>query len=69
MRFLKKREVAQRVGYHPVHIMRLVENHKFPQPVRLNDHTVAFVEEEVEAWMQARVEERRPEGGPEADGT
>ena len=46
MRFLKKREVAQRVGYHPVHIMRLVSNHKFPQPVRLNNHTVAFLEEE-----------------------
>ena len=66
MRFLKKREVAQRVGYHPVQIMRLVKNRKFPQPVRLNDHTVAFLEEEVDAWMQARVEERQPEGAPEA---
>ncbi len=58
MRFLRKKTTAQRVGYHPSHVMRLVRAGEFPQPVRLGPNSIAFVEDEVEAWMRARVEER-----------
>ena len=65
MRFLKKRVVAQQVGYHPAHVMKLVKEGKFPRPVRLNDRAVVFVEEEIDAWMEARVKERGPDRYPE----
>ena len=57
-KFLRKAEVADLVGYHPVHIMRLAKAGKFPAPVRLGDNAVAFVESEVIAWQEARIAER-----------
>ena len=58
MRFLRKAVAADRVGYHPEHLMRLVRQGKFPAPVHLGPRTVAFVEDEVNAWLRARIAER-----------
>ena len=54
MRFLRKAVAADRVGYHPEHLMRLVRQGKFPAPVHLGPRTVAFVEDEVNAWLWER---------------
>ena len=58
MRFIRKNPTADRVGYHPSHVMRLVREGRFPKPVRLGPNSIAFVEEEVEQWQQARVDAR-----------
>jgi prophage regulatory protein len=58
MRFIRKNPTAEKVGYHPAHVMRLVRQNKFPKPVRLGPNSIAFVEDEVEEWMRARLEER-----------
>ncbi len=60
MRFLRKNKTADRVGYSPSHLMRLVREGKFPQPVPLGQTSTAvvFVEDEVEDWMRACVEQR-----------
>ncbi len=58
MRFLRKHVAADRVGYHPEHLMRLVRQGKFPRPVQLGPRSVAFVEEEVNAWLKDRIAER-----------
>ncbi len=58
MRFLRKAVAADRVGYHPEHLMRLVRQGKFPAPVHLGPRTVAFVEDEVNAWLRERIAER-----------
>ena len=59
MRFLTKREVSERVAYHPVHIMRLAKARKFPQPLKLRPGgRVVFVEDEVTAWQEKRITER-----------
>ena len=58
MRFLRKAVAADRVGYHPEHLMRLVRAGKFPKPVILGPRTVAFVEDEVNDWLRARIAER-----------
>ena len=62
-RLIRKKVAATRVGYHPVHIMRLAAQGKFPQPVRLGDpddprSAVAFVESEVSAWIEERIAKR-----------
>ena len=59
VRFIRKKEVAARVGWHPSHLMRMVRAGKFPQPVQLGPNSIAFVEEEVTAWMEARVAARK----------
>ena len=58
MKFLTPRETAAKVGYHRVHIMRLVKAGKFPKPVKLNDFAVRFVDEEIDEYMQERIAER-----------
>ncbi len=58
---LTKRQVAERVGWHPEHVMREARADRFPQPVRLGptaQHSVRFVESEVEEWLCQRIEER-----------
>lgn len=36
-------------------IYRLVKSGAFPQPLKLQDRTVAWVEEEVSAWIEKRI--------------
>jgi predicted DNA-binding transcriptional regulator AlpA len=60
-RLSSKKEVAARVHYHPEHIMRLVRQQRFPKPIRLgssSNSAVRFIDEEVDAWLAARVAER-----------
>ncbi len=58
MNFLTVRQTAQRVGYHPVHVMRLVKAGKFPKPVKMNNFAVRFVDEEIDKFMLERIAER-----------
>lgn len=57
-RLLTKREVCRRVCYSPAHVDRLEAAGRFPKRVRLGEHRVAWVEEEVTAWINARIAER-----------
>ena len=58
MKFLRKQQTAERVGFSESHVMHLVREGKFPQPVPLGRNAVAFVEDEVLEWMQERVDKR-----------
>lgn len=51
-------EVEDRVGLNQRTIQRLVKTESFPQPVQMPGRTIAFVEAELEAWMQERIEAR-----------
>ena len=64
MRFLRPRVTADRVGYHVKHLPRI---DGFPRRVRLGPRSVAYIESEIEAWMQARVAERDQADAAEAD--
>lgn len=46
------------VGWHPVHVMREAKAGRFPQPVATGPNSIAFVEEEVLAWMEERIRQR-----------
>ena len=46
------------IRYSRVHIYRLIKHGEFPRPVRLGKNRVAFVESEIEAWLNAKVAER-----------
>ncbi len=62
-RFLRLKATGEQVGWHPQHVWKVAtdpayEHVGFPKPVRLGKNSIAFVEEEVHAWMQARIDER-----------
>ena len=61
MRLLSKRQVAENVGFHPEHIMRLARAGRFPRPIKCGSTencAVRFVADEVDAWINARMAER-----------
>jgi len=57
-------------GLSSRHIMRMVDEGKFPQPVRLTEGSerrggrIAFVKSEVRAWITARIAERDARRAP-----
>ena len=50
-RLIRLPEVMSRVGLGRSTIYRWMSEGKFPKPVQLGGHSVAWVEEEVEAWV------------------
>ena len=51
MRFIRVRETIQKTGLSKISIYDLMAQGQFPQTVRLGGRSVAFVEDEVDAWM------------------
>ena len=60
MRFLSFNELkpSKGVPYCRVHLMRLVEQKKFPAPVPVGAGRIAWVEAEVDDWLKAKVAQR-----------
>lgn len=57
-KLISKRDVRSMVCYSFAHIDRMEAAGTFPKRVRLGQARVAWVKAEVEAWVQARIDER-----------
>lgn len=66
-KFIRRREVEKRIGRSHTWIYEQLANPSsdFPRPIRPNPSTrnIVWVESEVEAWMQKRIEPRLPKFG------
>jgi len=51
-------EVQRRTGYSKAWIYRLLKENRFPQSVKIGSRAIAFVESEVDEWINQRIEER-----------
>jgi prophage regulatory protein len=56
---LRLPQVLSRVGLKTTRIYQLVGDGEFPAPVRIGERSVGWVEDEVEAWIQARIAQPR----------
>ena len=64
IRILRLPEVLKRTGLSRSTIyVRLAEG-RFPQPVRLGDRAVGWIEAEIDEWVRERIAESRFGGGP-----
>ncbi|CAK3069152.1 prophage regulatory protein [Vibrio crassostreae] len=52
MRFLKLKEVMQKTALSRSAIYRKMNEDQFPQSISLGDRAVAWVESEVDEWME-----------------
>jgi len=52
-------EVCRRTGLSKSQIHRLVSEMDFPRPIRLSKRAVAWVEMDVEVWLQERINTTR----------
>jgi len=51
-------KVMKKTGFSEPWIYRLMSQNRFPRPIKLGPRAVAWVEEEVDAWIEARIAER-----------
>ena len=65
IRILSKKDLRQMVLYSPAQIDRLEKAGRFPKRVRLGPCRVGWVEEEVLAWLDARLRAREIMTAPE----
>ena len=55
-RLIRLKEVQHRIGLGRSTIYRWVAEGRFPKPVQLGGYAVAWAEDDVEAWIRARLE-------------
>lgn len=58
MKLLSKRQVKEIILYSFAHIDRMEKAGLFPKRVRLGQHRVGWVEQEVYEWLQTRIDAR-----------
>lgn len=54
-RLLRLSEVRNRVPYSRSTIYQLIAEGKFPKPISIGERAVAWLESEIDAWIQARI--------------
>ncbi|WP_191938395.1 AlpA family transcriptional regulator [Pantoea agglomerans] len=54
-------EVQRRTGYSKAWIYRLLKESRFPKSVKIGSRAIAFVESEVDEWIEQRIAESRKE--------
>lgn len=57
-RFLRIRQVCEKVGLSASQIRRLTDSGDFPQRIHLTERTFAWLESEVEDWQEQRLSRR-----------
>jgi prophage regulatory protein len=65
IRMLRLPQVIDATGLGKTKIYELQGQGDFPMRIKITSHSVAWVEEEVQVWLAARVENGRPESAPE----
>lgn len=64
---LRLPKVEATTGYKRSTIYKLIREGKFPAPIYLGDRATAWVESEINDWIQSRIEHSR--AGKRGDGT
>lgn len=58
IRILRRLEVQNRTGLARSTLYAFMASGRFPPSVRLGGRAVGWIEQEVEAWIEQRIEER-----------
>lgn len=54
-------EVQRRTGYGKAWLYKLIAQERFPKPVKIGSRAIAFVESEIDDWINQRIESSRKE--------
>ncbi|GAA0513696.1 AlpA family transcriptional regulator [Tatumella terrea] len=57
-RLIRLSEVQKRTGYSKAWIYKMLSGNRFPKPVKIGARSIAFVEGEIDAWINERIAER-----------
>ncbi|MCX7132719.1 AlpA family transcriptional regulator [Aeromonas sp.] len=59
--FIRMSEAIRRTGYGKAWIYRLIKENRFPKPVKIGSRSIAFLESEVDEWINQRIADSRGE--------
>ncbi|WP_407579475.1 helix-turn-helix transcriptional regulator [Citrobacter koseri] len=59
LRLLRLPEVLNKTGYGRAWIYRLIREGRFPRLVKTGSRSIAFIESEVDAWIQSVIDRSR----------
>lgn len=59
--FIRLPEAMTRTGYSRSGIYKLISQGRFPKPVKIGTRAIAFIESEVDEWINQRIAESRGE--------
>lgn len=65
-RLIRLPQVTEKTGYSGSHIYDMAGKGNFPKPVKLGPRASAWVEEEVDRWIDERIAASRQENGAAA---
>lgn len=51
-------KLVKGIGYSRCHLWRLIKAGAFPRPVKIGENKSAFVETEIDAWIEEKIVER-----------
>ena len=54
-KFLRLPSVSEKVGLSRSQIYKLIQQGKFPEPIKLGPKISVWIEEKLEAWMDAKI--------------
>ena len=59
LKFIRLSEVQRRTGYSKAWLYRLMSQKKFPSSVKIGSSSIAFIESEIDEWINQRIAESR----------
>lgn len=64
-RIIRKSETLKKTGQSNSGMYALIAAGQFPAPIKLSDHgrAVGWLEAELDAWIESRIEQRDSKGG------
>ncbi|MDI6539436.1 AlpA family transcriptional regulator [Pantoea ananatis] len=58
-RLIRMHEVLNRTGFCRAWIYRLIKQKRFPEPIKVGERAIAFLESEIDSWIDNLVNSTR----------
>ena len=59
MQFIKLKDVLKQTGLSRTHLYHLMSVNRFPAQIKISHKVVVWLNQDIEQWMQERIEEHR----------
>ncbi len=65
-RLLRPKDAARKAGISVSHLYALVQSGQFPQPIKISPRVSAYIESEVDGWIEDKIAAFRAGGANHA---
>jgi prophage regulatory protein len=59
IKLIKISDVTSNLGLSKSHMYALIQRGKFPKPIKLSERSSAWLESEVNDWIESRISQRK----------